>query len=76
MFLCSFRGKDFVREFLFEKYKREHANTEKNNTFFEWKTSNNNKVELVHDSEFVFEIGSKVLSWLIQLEFINSSVKV
>jgi hypothetical protein len=53
-------GKDFVREYLFARYKVE--NTEKNITFLEWKISNNTKVEFVNDSEFVFKIGSKVLS--------------
>lgn len=33
-------------------------------------------MELVNDSEFVFELGSKVLSWLLQLELVNSTVKV
>ena len=33
-------------------------------------------MEVVNESEFVFEIGSKVLSWVIQLEFVNSTVKV
>lgn len=43
-------GKEFVRDFLFETYKRE--NTEKNLTYLDWKTSNNKKVELVQDSNF------------------------
>lgn len=69
-------GKEFVREYLLESYKRETKAKNKNLTFLDWKTSNNTKVELVNESEFVFEIGSKVVSWLLQLEFVNSIVKV
>ena len=61
MYLCS-QVKIFVIDYLFVKYKRERTRTEKNIKIFEWKTSNKNKVELINDSEFVFEIDSKVLS--------------
>lgn len=44
--------------------------------FFEWKTSKNNKVEQVNESKFIFEIGSKVLNWLTELELLNSTIKV
>ena len=69
-------GKDFVREYLFVSYNREKTENKTKLTYLEWKTSNKKMDELVNDSEFVFELGSKVVSWLIQLGFVNSTVKV
>jgi hypothetical protein len=43
----------------------------------EWKKSNNIKMEVVIDagSRFLFELGSKVLSFLVQLEFVKYTVE-
>jgi DNA-directed RNA polymerase len=67
-------GKDFISKYLLARYRQE--NTDKNITYLEWLTSKDKNVELVNDSEFVFKVGSKLLNWLLQLEFVQSTVKV
>ena len=69
-------GKDFVRIFLYLTYSQEKTKNKTKLTYLEWKTSKNKMVELVNEPEFVFEIGSKVVSWLLQLGFVNSTIKV
>jgi DNA-directed RNA polymerase len=67
-------GTVLVYEYLYLIYKQDK--TYKNNTFFEWKKSNNETVEIVNETEFLFALGSKIVNLLVQLELVNSTVKV
>ena len=77
-------GMDFVREFLYVSYNKDKdkdkdkgkTTSQTNISYLDWKTQKNNMVEKVTESEFIFELGSKVISWLLQLGFVTSTIKI
>lgn len=72
--ICLSLGKDLVNEYLFLRYKKDKENN-KNISYRDWTNFNNNLVENVNKSTFIFELGSKLVGWMIQLELVKSTIK-